>query len=378
MSGHSLSGARPEEKRPPASLRVHEQAGLVPAMTAAEYEALKADIGERGLLSPLEISAEGVVLDGRHRLRVAAELGLGSVLVRVVEPRDELEHMLLAAIARRQLSASQKAALAVDLKRCREQREAAQRLQRANLRHSLEVAVLPPRGEKTRETAERLAGCSPRLVQDAFSVQAVDPALLERVKAGELTVGRARRQLERAARDARLPASPPLPEGPFQLIYADPPWQLGNPGSSYAPENYYPTLPLAEIMQLPAPAADDALLYLWAVNSHLPEALEVMAAWGFTYRSNEVWVKPSIGMGVWTRNRHELLLIGRRGTAGPPDPKNRLGSVIEFPRGRHSQKPACVYERLEQFYPQLSKLELFARGKPRPGWSVWGNEAEAA
>lgn len=101
-----------------------------------------------------------------------------------------------------------------------------------------------------------------------------------------------------------------------------------------------------------------------------------MEAWGFEYRANEVWVKPSIGMGVWTRNRHELLLIGRRGKASPPEPKARLDSVIEARRGRHSEKPACVYERLERLYPQLSKLELFARGKVRPGWTAWGNEVE--
>ena len=104
----------------------------------------------------------------------------------------------------------------------------------------------------------------------------------------------------------------------------------------------------------------------------------MLSAWGFSYRSNEVWVKPSIGLGVWTRNRHELLLIGRRGNASPAEPALRLDSVIEAPRGRHSEKPACVYERLEHLYPALSKLELFARGVPRAGWSGWGNEVEAA
>ena len=60
---------------------------------------------------------------------------------------------------------------------------------------------------------------------------------------------------------------------PFELIYADPPWQLGNPDSDYAPEQHYPTLPLDQIAALTVPAAEDALLYLWAVNSHLPDAL---------------------------------------------------------------------------------------------------------
>ncbi|HET8893787.1 MAG TPA: MT-A70 family methyltransferase, partial [Gaiellaceae bacterium] len=66
-----------------------------------------------------------------------------------------------------------------------------------------------------------------------------------------------------------------------------------------------------------------------------------------------------------------------RGNASPPPPKLRLDSVIEAPRGAHSEKPAVVYERLEHLYPSLSKLELFARGTPRRGWTAWGNQLDA-
>jgi len=93
-----------------------------------------------------------------------------------------------------------------------------------------------------------------------------------------------------------------------------------------------------------------------------------------SFRGHDVWVKEKIGMGVWTRNRHELLLIGRRGKASPPEPELRLDSVVQAPRRKHSQKPLCFYERLEHLYPTRSKLELFGRGKPRAGWTVWGNE----
>jgi N6-adenosine-specific RNA methylase IME4 len=87
-------------------------------------------------------------------------------------------------------------------------------------------------------------------------------------------------------------------------------------------------------------------------------------------------VKPSIGPGVWLRNRHELLLFARKGSFAPPDPEDRVDSVLEAPRGRHSQKPEVVYELIERMYPQASRLELFARGTPRPGWICWGNEVE--
>jgi N6-adenosine-specific RNA methylase IME4 len=72
------------------------------------------------------------------------------------------------------------------------------------------------------------------------------------------------------------------------------------------------------------------------------------------------------------------LLIGRRGNYPPPDPEDRPNSVIEAPRGAHSEKPALVYELIERAYPLASKLELFARGVTRSGWTFWGNEVEAA
>jgi len=98
-----------------------------------------------------------------------------------------------------------------------------------------------------------------------------------------------------------------MPDGPFELILADPPWRMGAPDSPSAPENHYPTMTLAEICGLEIPAAETCVLFLWAVNAMLPEALEVMRAWGFIYRTNLSWVKPSIGPGNWARQRHELL-----------------------------------------------------------------------
>ncbi|HEX9415836.1 MAG TPA: MT-A70 family methyltransferase [Gaiellaceae bacterium] len=356
-------------------LSPHREAELIPLMPEREYAAFRADVGARGLQEPIEITAAGVVLDGRQRLRAARELGLETVSVRVLAVEDELDYMLRAAILRRQLSASQRAALVVELRQYRQLRAGARKRQRANLAQMTEVATLPPRG-KTRELASGWAGVSARTVQDAATVEQHDRALFERVKHGQVSAPLAARQVRRRLRDEKLPAPPPLPEGPFALIYADPPWQLGHPDSPHAPENHYPTLPLAEIRALKVPAAEDAVLFLWAVSSLLPETLEVMRAWGFQYKTNLVWVKPSIGPGAWLRNRHELLLVGIRGGFSPPEPEDRCDSVIQATRRRHSEKPIDAYERIERMYPSASKLELFARGAPRPGWAAWGNEVE--
>jgi N6-adenosine-specific RNA methylase IME4 len=346
-------------------------------MTKTEYGELRSSIAEGGMLVPLEATSESVLLDGRARLQAARELGHEHVPVRIVAPEDEVEYMVRAALLRRHLSASQKAALALELVRYEELRDEARSRQRQNLRQYAEVATLPPRG-KTCELVAAIAGVSPRTALDVIAVYEEDRGLFERVKANEVAGPTAARRVRRRRRDAALAPAPPLPDGPFDLIYADPPWQLGNPDASSAPENHYPTLALEEIKALAVPAAEEAVLLLWAVNMLLPEALEVMAAWGFTYKAQLVWVKDSPGPGNWFRNQHEMLLLGIRGGFPPPDPEDRAASVLEARRGRHSEKPACVYELIERMYPHASKLELFARGKARSGWVSWGNEAEAA
>jgi N6-adenosine-specific RNA methylase IME4 len=358
--------------RQPQRLASHPHAHGIPVMPEAEYEVFRADVAARGIQVPIEITAEDVVLDGRQRLRAARELGLRTVPVRVVEVEDELDYMFRAAILRRQLTASQRAALIVERDEYFDLQASARERQRANLAQAPEGATLPPRG-KTREHGARDAGACGRTVQDAVTVRKHDLELFERVKHGLVSAPLAARQVRRRLRDAKLPAPPPLPEGPFELVYADPPWQLGHPDSPHAPENHYPTMDLDSIKAVEVPAAKDAVLFLWTVSSLLEGALEVIRAWGFEYKTTLCWVKPSIGPGVWVRNRHELLLLARRGDHPPPDPEDRVDSVLEAPRGRHSEKPEQVYELLEQMYPQASKLELFARSR-RPGWSAWGNE----
>ena len=120
--------------------------------------------------------------------------------------------------------------------------------------------------------------------------------------------------------------------------------------------------------------ADDAVLWLWATAPMLPQALTVMPAWGFTYRSHLVWAKDRAGTGYWARSQHELLLIGTRGSVPAPSPGSQPASVITAPVGRHSEKPPVFAEIIETLFPTLPKVELFAR-KVRPGWEGWGFEA---
>jgi N6-adenosine-specific RNA methylase IME4 len=132
-----------------------------------------------------------------------------------------------------------------------------------------------------------------------------------------------------------------------------------------------------ELAALEIPAADDAVLFMWATSPKLAEALKLMDAWGFGYRTCMVWVKDRIGMGYYARQRHELLLIGRRGDIAVPDPEDRPDSVIEAPRLEHSAKPEEAYDAIVRMYPtcRASSSSLAARVS---GWAVWGNEAQVA
>jgi excisionase family DNA binding protein len=324
-----MSTARNEsnrvERRECASLESHRDAARIPAMDEREYLAFRRDIDRRGIVVPIELNAEGVVLDGRQRLRAARELGRETVPVRVVDVIDELEYMLRAALFRRQLSASQRAALVLELDEYAALRREASERQLANLRPaSLEVATLPPRG-KTRDVAARWAGVSARTLQDAATVRAHDPELFERIKRDEVSAELAARRVRRARRDRELAPPPPMPTGPFTLIYADPPWQLGNPDGPNAPENHYATMPLAEIEALEVPATEDAVLFLWTVASLRPQAQEVIAAWGFEYKSEIVWVKP-------------LDRAGHLVAQPPRDAPHRPPRLLLTPRPRGSRR----------------------------------------
>ena len=242
--------------------------------------------------------------------------------------------------------------------------------------------------KKLKKEALKEAGLSKDLVSRCEQIARVPEGAFERhiaekkergqaVSAKELIqiVGRDVRRTEKVEKISAR--SRPLETSKrYNMILADPPWQYRNIISeSRRIENQYPTMALEDIKKLPVSdiSARDAVLFLWATSPGLEEALSVLNAWGFTYRSSAVWVKPSIGPGHWFRVRHEWLLVGARGNIPVPEPSRRPDSVIEAPRGKHSEKPEAVYEMIELAYPEFSRVELFAR-KPRKGWDAWGNE----
>jgi N6-adenosine-specific RNA methylase IME4 len=161
-------------------------------------------------------------------------------------------------------------------------------------------------------------------------------------------------------------------QGLYEIILADPPWQYDAASTeSRAIENQYLTASLEEIKLHIPEAAEDSVLFLWATAPKLLEALEVLDAWGFCYRTHAIWDKEIMGMGHWFRGQHELLLVGIRGEFSPPQEFLRVSSVFRERRSTHSTKPQVVYEWIEKTWPQERKLEMYAR-RPRKGWANWG------
>ena len=173
--------------------------------------------------------------------------------------------------------------------------------------------------------------------------------------------------------------------GHYSTILADPPWQFQNRTGKVAPEHRrllrYPTMELQEIMDLPVGkcAAARSHLYLWVPNALLMEGLQVMKAWGFTYKSNIVWYKvrkdggpDGRGVGFYFRNVTELVLFGVRGSMRTLKPGRTQVNILATRKREHSRKPDEIFDIIEACSPG-PYLELFARFK-HPGWAQWGNE----
>lgn len=174
----------------------------------------------------------------------------------------------------------------------------------------------------------------------------------------------------------------------FAAILADPPWPFrtySGRGKGRSAKIHYNTMTPTAIEQLGAEvqavAAADCALFLWSVWPQLPEALRVIEAWGFAYKTaGFVWPKTKkngegwhTGMGYWTRANTEPCLLATRG--GPIRLNADVGQLLVAPVLGHSRKPDEIHARIERLVPG-PYLELFAR-RPQDGWTVWGNEVAA-
>lgn len=172
----------------------------------------------------------------------------------------------------------------------------------------------------------------------------------------------------------------------YQIIYADPPWSYSDKmsGHSFSLDHEYETQSLEWIKRLPVQdiADKDCVLFMWAVSPLLPEAFEVIEAWGFKYKTlGFAWVKETSGgqlvknLGRYTMGGVELCLLATKGK--PKRLINNIRQVHFDVRTEHSKKPAPIREKIVQLFGDIPRVELFARQKTE-GWDVFGNEVEGS
>ena len=233
------------------------------------------------------------------------------------------------------------------------------------------LAALPP--AQQREAWERVLETAPNgKITAAIVTQAAKEIRQER------TEQRRQERIEKIVQIAQGNSDLAETAVLYPIVYVDPPWRYEySPTDNREIENHYPTMTLEEICLLPVAeiATPDSVLFLWTTSPKLAESMQVINAWSYAYKTCMVWDKERMGMGYYARQQHELLLIATRGAVPVPEPANRPASVIRARRdNEHSAKPAEFYDVIERMYPDLPKIELFARGR-RAGWAAWGNQA---
>jgi len=373
----------------------HPCAELFPLMEGEEFAALVADIKAHGLRMPI-VTLDNAILDGRNRYRACIEAGVEIRTEKFAGP-DPLAFVLSANLHRRHLNESQRAMIAAKL----------ETMKHGGSRRGDQDANL----RLDRDEAARMLNVSPRSVCSAAAVRAHGtPELVLRVERGEVAVSIAakvaelppevqakvageneatlrgvakktrRAQRERELADRTRRASEALGTKVYGVVYADPPWKYvtwsSDTGMDRAADNHYPTMEVDEIANYKVSAAKDCILFLWVTVPHLENAFKVMRSWGFAYKSACAWHKPVPAHGHWFPNRLELLLIGVRGDVPAPAKGEQPPQVLILPKGVHSEKPAAFAKMIETLYPNVPKVEMFARS-PRPGWDVAGNEVES-
>lgn len=183
----------------------------------------------------------------------------------------------------------------------------------------------------------------------------------------------------------------------YSIIYADPPWWYSSRSDHRKTRfkggamSHYPVMRNSELKALSVGdlAADNCALFMWATMPNLPEQIEVLKSWGFRYVTVAfTWIKtnPStqgrlwltkkdlfFGVGYYTKSNAEICLLGIKGKMKPVS--NSVSSAILSPRGRHSEKPAEIRDRIVALYGDVPRIELFARTQTA-GWDCWGNEVD--
>ncbi len=386
--------------------------------TVKELAESMAQIGQINPVSIHQPNVSPVLVAGHHRLAAAKSLGWETIKAMVLGDKLTDDDLKLAEIdenlARGELSAAERAIHIAERKAIYERKngpaKAAGGVARA-VKAGEQVATLKSSVAFTKDTSDKTGRSAPAIRRDAqransipniaavvgtsldkgdeldalskLSVQKQDE-VIAKAKAGERVSAKVEAKKVKRAEIEQATAAKivSLPVKKYGVIYADPEWKFkafSEETTNHGPQFHYSVSETDDIAKrdIQSIAHSDCVLFLWATVPMLPDALKVVEAWGFEYKSQIVWVKDRAGTGYWTRNKHEILLICTKGKPTCPAPGENPESVIVAPVGAHSEKPERFAEIIECLYPNIPKIELNRRGPARHGWDAWGAEAEA-
>lgn len=375
----------------------HPVAKLFPLMNGKEFDELKNDIGQNGLLEPIWLHPDGSIIDGRNRYRACMELGI-EPKYRTWDGRSSLVSFVVSLnLHRRHLDTGQRAMIGLKVQDAlraeiaetlpEKGREAAERQWYGPETNGEGFINIDKTHSEPDRNAQAEAAASVNVATGtlgkAQQIAKHDPELAEKVATGEVKLQAAYRQVKHEQKQQ----APPLPTDKYRVWYADPPWHYGNSGVIGDTDNYghaerhYPTMTIEELCdlgsQIKENCEENAVLFLWVTSPLLEECFDVIRAWGFRYKTSFVWDKVKHNYGHYNSVRHELLLVCTRGSC-TPDEKTLYDSVITISRSEiHSEKPDHFREVIDHLYPNGKRIELFAR-EHNDGWEMWGNEPAVA
>lgn len=345
-----------------------------------DINTLAESIYQIGLLHPIVIQKDtNRLIAGGRRLEACKQLGWDEIPVTIINLEDIVKGEFQENTARKNFTVS-------------ESDEIIEYTVEWMEKHPDEAYKSPTdNAKRVRENAAKFMGISHGQLWKMHQINTAakeDPEkhghILDDIEGGQ-SINYAHKSLKNVIRQNT--ATPDLPEGEFELIEMDPPWDYDMKLVG-APE--YKTMKLEEMMvEVPViPAHKECVMFMWATNPKLDEAIALMQFYGFKYKTNIAWVKTKdkkislddeiedikvqTSIGYYVKGAHELLLIGVKGTPGVPEESIRIPSVVFAERGEHSEKPQKFYDIMEFYYPAKTKLSMYSR-KKREGWTVWGD-----
>jgi N6-adenosine-specific RNA methylase IME4 len=372
---------------------------LIPELSEAEYKQLETNIIADGCRDSLVIWND-TLIDGHNRLEICTENNI-SFDTTEMEFDDESEvkvWIIKNAKGKRNLSDWQKyeleQVLKVELAKVGKEKERIRKSKGMTLPNNGKV------GHDTQQEVAKILGWSHSKVAMADKVKKeAPPEVIDQIKSGEISINKAYQDIKKVEKNEVIineveeqkneieKGNLPVLENKYHVISIDPPWpyelKLDEEGEPIRNEstydangrraaNKYPEMSIKEISEIDLPVADDSVVWLWTTHKFLPDAFNILKAWGLEYKATMVWDKEKIGLGHWLRMQCEFCLLATKGKPVWDNTKER--DILRVARREHSRKPDEFFNIITEMC-RGAKLEYFSR-EQRDGWDTFGNDMD--